>query len=115
MKLARDFQRVVARTLLTLAVLAGAGCMTLEQAAPPVALLHPQAGGGNLTSLALGRDIYVTKCAKCHSVEPVTNYSLAKWDEILPKMAEKTKLVTGEADAVRAYVFAVLKNSQRRT
>lgn len=95
--------------LLLLAALTGASCVTLEQAAPPVALLNPALVQKQSANLALGRDIYVTRCAKCHSVEPVTNYSREKWEqEIIPEMAEETNLTLSETEAVRAYVLAVL-------
>ena len=66
---------------------------------------------GPSSQLLLGREIYITKCAKCHSVEPVTRYPLAQWEhEILPEMNEETNLNAEEAAAVRAYVLAVLKS-----
>ncbi|MEZ5302389.1 MAG: hypothetical protein R3F11_17410 [Verrucomicrobiales bacterium] len=86
------------------AALAVSGCVTVDQLAPPTSAL-PGAGGGNL---ALGRQIYVTKCAKCHAVEPVKKYSRAEWAEIMPEMAEETKLNAAETAAVTAYVEAVL-------
>lgn len=94
--------------LLLLAALSGGSCVSLEQAAPPVALLTPAAINHNLASVSLGRDIYVTRCAKCHSVEPVTKYSREKWmQDILPDMAEETKLTATETAAVKAYILAV--------
>ena len=66
---------------------------------------------GPLSQLLHGREIYITKCAKCHSVEPVTKYPLAQWEyDILPEMNEETNLDAEEAAAVRAYVLAVLKS-----
>lgn len=95
------------RVLLLLAALTGASCVSLEQAAPPVGLLGSPVG--QQARLSLGRDIYVTKCTKCHSAEPVAKYSRLKWlEEILPEMAAETKLTAGEAEAVEAYVLAVL-------
>lgn len=101
----------LARVLLLLAALTGGSCVSLEQAAPPVAMLAPAMASRNNAQLSQGRDIYVTRCAKCHSVEPVTKYSRAKWEEdIIPEMAEETNLTASEADAVEAYVLAVLEN-----
>lgn len=100
----------LARVLLLLAALTGGSCVSLEQAAPPVAMLAPAMVNKNSARLSLGRDIYVTRCAKCHSVEPVTKYSRAKWEnDILPEMAEETNLTASEAEAVKAYVLAVLE------
>ncbi len=99
-----------ARMLLVVAALSGGACVTLEQAAPLVETLPPHLRTGTSSQLAHGRDIYITKCAKCHSVEPVEKYPLAQWEhEILPEMSEETKLTPEEAAAVRAYVLTVLK------
>jgi len=66
---------------------------------------------GTPSQLALGRKLYVTKCAACHSVEPVRNYSREKWEhEILPDMVEETNLSEAETAAVRAYLLSVLKS-----
>jgi mono/diheme cytochrome c family protein len=79
--------------------------VSIEQSAPPVVTLS-----GPTTQLSHGREIYVTKCAKCHKVEPVRNYSRTQWEqEILPEMNEEAKLSAGEAAAVRAYVMAALR------
>lgn len=82
-----------------------AACVSLEQSAPPVEML---AGGGNHAALNTGRDIYITRCAKCHTVEPVTKYSLKEWGEILPDMAERSHLSAADAQSVTAYVHEVL-------
>jgi mono/diheme cytochrome c family protein len=60
--------------------------------------------------LERGRDIYVTACAKCHSPEPVRDYSRQEWvGKILPEMIKVTKLGPEDARAVEAYVLAVLQ------
>ena len=94
---------------LSVALLAG-GCVSLEQAAPPAVMLGAQSGHGNLAVLEKGREIYVTSCAKCHTVEPVNKYSSERWDKILPEMTVKSKLRPADADAVRMYVRAVLNH-----
>ena len=103
-------RHALARTVLLLATLSASACLTLEQAAPPVDTLNRQGVHSSPSQLALGRDIYITKCAKCHSVEPVHQYPEGEWvHKILPEMNEETKLNTEEAAAVKAYVLAVLK------
>ena len=85
-------------------------CVSLETAAPPVATLQ----SSNLNSsaqLESGRQIYVGKCTKCHSAEPIRKYPLADWiSDIMPEMAEKSKLTPAETASVLAYVQAVLKS-----
>lgn len=98
-----------ARTLLLMAALAGGSCMSLEQMAPPVESLPMQARTGSSALLVHGRDIYITKCARCHSVEPVHKYPRHQWEQdILPEMIEETNLDAAESAALRAYVFSVL-------
>jgi mono/diheme cytochrome c family protein len=97
-----------ARWLLLLAALSGAACVSLDEMAPPVASLPSRSGGASNPQLVHGRDIYITKCAKCHSVEPVLKYPLSQWEhEILPEMSEETNLSPQEVAAVTAYVRAV--------
>lgn len=90
-----------------------AACVSLEQAAPPAETLSAASRGTSAAQLRLGREIYVTRCARCHSVEPVRKYSRAHWErEILPEMAEETNLSASDAAAVRAYVLAVLESPE---
>lgn len=89
--------------LITMGLGALASCATMDinVIAPPVVEASPE--------LARGRTIYVTKCAKCHAPEPVAKYSLAKWHEIMPEMAEETKLSPADTAAVMAYVEHTLR------
>lgn len=100
--------RLLSIGLPLIATLLIAGCVSLEQAAPSVSMLRLPDSGTKLASLQKGRVIYITRCAKCHSVEPVKKYSSAEWESIMPKMVVKTKLTTADDALVRAYVSAVL-------
>ncbi|OAI57971.1 hypothetical protein AYO49_01645 [Verrucomicrobiaceae bacterium SCGC AG-212-N21] len=98
------------RALFLGAALSAGSCVSLEQYAPLVESVPMQARVGSANQLEHGRDIYITKCAKCHSVEPVKKYPLHQWEqEILPEMSEETKLSPAEVAAVRAYVLSVLR------
>ena len=81
-----------------------AGCQTLEQIAPPVAVVTSKPSA----QWSLGREIYITKCAKCHAPEPILKYTVSEWTVIVPDMAEETKLTEHETAAVRDYVMTVL-------
>lgn len=95
--------------LLTLSVtglaLLMSSCVTVEQAAPPVARLSiPPARSGPCEQ---GRQIYVTTCVKCHSIEPIADHSMEDWTgDILPRMCRKSKLTPEQSSAVTAYVAA---------
>lgn len=89
--------------------LLAASCVTLEQAAPPVKTLSLSADTGATDQLEEGRALYVTTCARCHSVVPVHKYPLTVWDEkVFPEMTRKAKLHPEELAALRAYVQGVL-------
>lgn len=100
--------KAVALTVSVAAALVLAGCMTLEEMAPPVDGPMAQAsmtGGHNMERLWRGREIYIGQCAKCHNVEPIGRYSASEWQKILPEMAEETKLTPEQAADVHTYVM----------
>ena len=108
-----DGQNGLKRTSLILAVAFLSSCVSLEKAAPPVETFARGAVGARRTQLEQGRVIYITKCTKCHSAEPVARYSPQRWSKIIPDMAGEAKLGSQETEAVRAYIFAVLKEGRR--
>ncbi len=100
------FPHALRALVVLLAWTALTGCVSLDTAAPQV----NTPGAGPLTA---GRDIYVGRCAKCHAVEPVLDYTAAQWATIMPDMAERTKLTPTETAAVTAYVDHVLRQAGR--
>lgn len=74
----------VVRVLLATAALAVGGCASIEESAPPVAVLAASGHGGRSAALEQGRTIYITRCAKCHRVYPVRQYSATEWNDIIP-------------------------------
>ena len=86
------------------------GCVSLDQAAPRVETFAAQPSGEIRVQLERGRTLYITKCAKCHSPEPVRKYSSFRWEDILQEMNQEAKLDETDARAVRAYVFAALRS-----
>lgn len=89
-----------------LVVLGLASCQmaSLEEMAPT-----PVGTGPRSAQLQRGREIYITKCARCHSVEPVGKYTAAHWREIMPEMIEETNLNSEDAAAVNAYIFSLAR------
>ena len=81
-----------------------AGCVSVETIAPPASGLR--GGGGALVEE--GRRLYLTTCTKCHSAEPVRDYTAAEWATILPDMAEESHFTSAQTAAVAAYIQAVL-------
>lgn len=87
------------------------GCATTAELAPPVEGVVLSGGdrlGYGWEEVKRGREIYLSKCIKCHAVRRVRKYSAERWDGLLAKMSVKAKLDEGEESAVGAYVYSVL-------
>ncbi len=86
------------------------GCQTLEEMAPPVVGVGFQIVSErhrvDLSMLELGRQVYVSDCSRCHSLEPIARYSVKRWRTILPRMTRQTRLNAEQTKAVEAYVMA---------
>lgn len=57
----------------------------------------------------LGHDIFTAKCARCHELKKVDDFTAAEWDPILASMAPKAGLTEKETANVLAYVKANAK------
>jgi len=84
------------------------GCLTIEQMAPPVGpeFLRIPRNAASLAVLERGREVYVTDCTRCHSVEPVVRYSEDRWRAIIDRMGPRSKLDESRAAALQSYVLA---------
>lgn len=81
-------------------------CMTTQQMAPPIEQTFIVHAGkdANIDQLRRGRQLYVTKCTKCHTVEPVNRYSMRHWHRTMIDMVEETKLSEPQEKDVVAYI-----------
>lgn len=89
-----------------------AGCLSVEQMAPPVGVEFASAGmrnGITMAHLETGREVYLMDCSRCHSIEPIDRYSLGRWRDIIVRMGPKSKLDVPRTEALRAYVLAAHK------
>ena len=97
-------------TIGTAAILAG--CLSVEQMAPPVGAEFASAGMRNGITIALleaGREVYLADCSRCHSIEPIDRYSVDRWRDIVFRMGPKSKLDAPRTEALQAYVLAAHK------
>ena len=56
-----------------------------------------------------GKNVYATKCTKCHAAKVVENYTAERWTGILKSMIPKAKLDDTESAQVTAFVMAGAK------
>ena len=78
------------------------GCRTLAEIAPPVV----PAMSGEISSLSSGRQVYLNRCASCHSLEAVDDYTPAEWAKLLPEMNRKSKLNPLQAEQLHQYLLS---------
>ena len=114
--------------LLGMATLMSIRCTPLDRIAPPVDLIinssnvsqpsgdfeDSQGEGGHRLGgfhehdsavLAHGREIYLTKCSRCHSPEPIDRYAMTQWhNEILPDMVDEARLDDQQEADLTAYL-----------
>lgn len=85
-----------------------AGCLTVDQMAPPVGpeFSKTPVHGVTVALLEQGREVYLRDCTRCHSVEPISRYSQDRWHAIIERMAVQSQLGESRTAALKAYVFA---------
>lgn len=87
-------------------------CASLQRMAPPVDQTVVRLGqqeSYSPRSLSRGREIYLSKCSGCHSIEPIDRYTVARWREILPDMGEEANLGTDELADLEAYILTAYR------
>lgn len=58
-----------------------------------------------------GKEIYTTKCSRCHGAKKVDDFTLQQWIPIMDRMAPKARLDATEKANVTAYVNFYAKAS----
>lgn len=93
---------------ITCFTLAFAGCLTIDEMAPPVGpkFSRIEDRGVKLAVLKQGREVYLTDCTRCHSVERIDRYSIDHWHAIIERMGPQSKLDDSRTAALKAYIFA---------
>ncbi|HET8963775.1 MAG TPA: hypothetical protein VFM99_07755 [Chitinophagales bacterium] len=60
--------------------------------------------GNSLDSLITGRNLYISKCASCHSLYLPTQYTLHEWEINVNEMEEKAKLNSTQKELIFNYL-----------
>ncbi len=85
------------------------GCQALDRTAPPVSPALEAVGQKRsipAETLAAGREAYVSRCARCHSLEPIDKYPAQQWrEQIIPDMARRSRLTPEQTAALEAYLL----------
>lgn len=88
------------------------GCLTVGQMAPPI---DPEfariamRSGISRSVLEIGREVYISDCTRCHTVEPISRYAPERWHDIITRMGVESKLDEAHTEALRVYVLTAHK------
>ena len=83
--------------------------ITARKAAPPEMLSSPYAPEGSVKADTLaGRQVYMSKCNRCHGLPDIKAYDEVRWENTLLSMLPRAGVDKTNAVHVRAYVLAVL-------
>ena len=84
---------------------------TTNTVKPPVETPKETAKKMESPEVTAGKEIYTTKCARCHGAKKVDDFTAAEWVPILDRMAPKARLDAAEKANVAAYVNFYAKAS----
>jgi len=99
-------------TLISILLISGIGC---SKKITPTTSVTEQTNSSELhqnvsaEEVAFGKTIYNQKCGRCHRLYAPDEFSMRKWDKVLPVMFQKAHLDTAQQRLVRAYVTAGLQ------
>jgi len=86
------------------------GCRTTENSAPTAQSVWASTRENNLTTLEHGRGVFLRSCAECHTLQPIPNYSVSRWREIIGIMAPRARLNSDDRAALEAYLLAARRS-----
>ena len=65
----------------------------------------------NPSQIAEGKAVFAGSCQKCHQLYQPSDFTIKKWNKILPEMSHKAELSAEKAGLVRAWVITNAKQS----
>ena len=64
-----------------------------------------------VAQIAEGKAIFTASCGKCHELFKPEQFSIKKWEHVLPEMSGKAELTAEQAGKVRAWVIINAKKA----
>ena len=62
------------------------------------------AANSNIENLQKGRQIYISKCASCHTLRIPEKHTKAEWPALIEKMQPKAKITDEEKQLILGYL-----------
>lgn len=81
-----------------------------QEYADKVSLKFP---GSTIEELTNGKELFITKCKKCHDLPKPGKYTPDKWAKIMLKMKIKAKLDDANALLVEKYLVGAAKKNKQ--
>lgn len=84
-------------------------CKSKSTASTTVTTSTPAKKEISAVNYAMGKDLFESKCGKCHDLPKPTQYSAEKWVGIMKAMAPKAKMDDSQSTLVYDYVTTYKK------
>jgi cytochrome c2 len=98
--------------LIMLAVIAVSSCTSKKVATStksPADIIADVKKNYTEADMAAGKTLWQENCNKCHKLHDGPEYSVNKWENVLPRMTKRAKLDDAQGGKVRAYLLANAK------
>jgi hypothetical protein len=91
-------------------IVAACSAKTFAPAGEHLQAMQQKVPGITLENAREGYKLYSEKCASCHQLYHPDKYTIAQWNNILPKMFPKARVISKEQqDLISDYLHALSK------
>jgi len=96
--------------ILSLIIACGTSKQTTKTADTKTAEKNPAIKEYALADIEAGKSLWAANCGKCHSLYAANAYTIAEWQDILPRMYKRSKLENkADAEKIDAYLYSNAK------
>jgi mono/diheme cytochrome c family protein len=92
--------------LVLMLVLPGCASFAPPPEVSPALIDNARSDHADTKELAIGRNLFVTRCLECHTLPSVTKYSRNEWPHLVTRMSSRANLSASEQSAIVVYLRA---------
>lgn len=93
--------------VLVMGTVSACGVKLLMPSEQDVTRVSDKFPGYTLSELSQGKTLYEENCKKCHGLKAPEKLSEEKWRKIVPPMAKKANISTGEEELILKYLITM--------
>jgi mono/diheme cytochrome c family protein len=104
--------RTPALIFIFMLVLPGCASFAPPPEISPALIDNARSDHADAKELAIGRNLFVTRCLECHTLPSVTKHTREEWPHLVTRMSSRANLSAGEQAAIVVYLRAASLTSQ---